>query len=69
MENRLDQSARGAPRAAAWREALRRLGRRLRVPAKRVDRTEAQPFDFDALAKEVALVLQRRDRQGHDLAS
>jgi hypothetical protein len=60
MENRLDQSARGATRAAAWREGLRRLGRR-RVPAKRVDRSEAQPFDFDALAKEVAQGLSRRE--------
>src|SRR5262249_41596713 len=61
MENGLDQAARGAPRAVAWREGLRRLGRRLRVPAQRVDRNEAQPFDFDALAMDLAQGLSRRE--------
>jgi hypothetical protein len=59
MEDRLDQAARGPRRPG--REGLRRLGRRLRAPAQWVDRTEAQPFDFDALAMEVAQGLSRRE--------
>jgi hypothetical protein len=59
MENRSDRAARGPKRSG--QEGLRRLGRRLRVPAQRVDRHEAQPFDFDALAQDVAQGLSRRE--------
>jgi stigma-specific protein Stig1 len=55
MENRFDQSARGPTGGAAWREGVRRLGRRLFCHG------EAQPFDFDALTREAAAGLPRRE--------
>jgi hypothetical protein len=55
MENRFDPLAKRRTDGASWRQALRRLGRRL-LPAG-----AAQPLDFDDLAREVARGLSRRE--------
>src|SRR5438876_232807 len=55
MDDRLDQMARGPTRAAAWREGVRRLCSRL------LCRAQTQPFDFDALAEDLAEGLSRRE--------